>query len=109
MIETLETLGTVAHVVMRYSHIVAGMLAIGAGAGALISRKGSPMHRQHGKLFFGSMIVMAGIGLFISAFVRPVAANVMGGMMALYLTFTGWLTVWREPGKTGSLELAGAA
>jgi hypothetical protein len=102
------TLGDIAHIALRYSHITAGMLALGSGAGAMIYKKGSPMHRQHGKLFFGSMMVMAGIGLYEALFMNFIAANVMGAMMALYLTFTAWLTAWREPGKTGRLEIAGA-
>jgi hypothetical protein len=102
------TLGTIAHIALRYSHITAGMLALGSGAGAMIYKKGSPMHRQHGKVFFASMMVMAGIGLYVSVFIPPLAANVNGGMMALYLTFTAWLTAWRAPGKTGKLEIVGA-
>jgi hypothetical protein len=101
-------MGELGHLALRYSHITGGLIALGAGAGAMIYKKGTPMHRQHGHVFFVAMMTMAGSGLFVSLFITPVAANVNGAMMALYLTSTAWLTVWREPGKTGRLEIAGA-
>jgi hypothetical protein len=102
------TIGELAHFGLRYAHITGGLVALGAGAGAMIYKKGSPMHKQHGHLFFVAMMTMAGTGLYGALFINPVAANVNGAMMALYLTFTAWLTMWREPGKTGRLEIVGA-
>jgi hypothetical protein len=102
------TLGELGHYALRYGHITGGLIALGAGAGSMIFKKGSPLHRQHGHVFFVAMMTMAGTGLYVSLFITPVAANVNGALMALYMTSTAWLTVWREPGKTGRLEIAAA-
>jgi hypothetical protein len=82
------------------------MLGLVSGAAAMTFRKGSPLHRQAGNVFFVSMLTMSAAGACIAAFIVPVAANVMGGLMAFYLTATAWATVWRQPGETGRLEIA---
>lgn len=97
---------TTTHLILRYAHISMGMLALLSGTAAMVFRKGSPLHRKAGTVFFGAMMIMAGTGLSISVFITPIMANVMGGSMALYLTFTAWLTMWRKPGQTGRLEIA---
>lgn len=102
------TLGEFAHFLNRSAHITGGLLALGAGMGAMIYKKGSPMHKQHGTVFFLSMITLGTTGFIGAVFLNPIAANQMGAMMALYLTSTAWLTVWREPGKTGRLEILAA-
>lgn len=96
---------TVPHLILRYAHISMGMLALVSGTAAMTFRKGSPLHRKAGNVFFGAMMIMAGTGLFISVFITPIMANVMGGSTALYLTVTAWLTMWRKPGQTGRLEI----
>ena len=97
---------TTLHLVLRYAHISMGMLALVSGAAAMILRKGSPWHARSGTVFFVSMLVMATTGWFISVFIRPIMGNVMGGMLAFYLTATAWLTVRRRPGTTGRAEIA---
>jgi hypothetical protein len=97
---------TTTHLILRYAHISMGLTALVAGTASMTFRKGSPLHRQAGNAFFASMLIMAGAGAFISIFLTPVAANIMGGFMALYLTGTAWLTVWRKPGETGYAEVA---
>ena len=99
---------TTTHFILRYAHISMAMLALLSGAAAMTFRKGSRLHRQAGNTFFVSMLIMAGAGLYISVFITPVMANVMGGSMAIYLTATAWLTVWRKPGESGRLEIAAA-
>ena len=54
------------------------------------------------------MLVMATSGASLAAFISPNVGNVMGGLLALYLTLTAWTTVWRAPNRTGRLEIAGA-
>ena len=95
---------TVSHLILRYAHISMGMLALVSGTAAMTFRKGSPLHRKAGNVFFIAIMIMAGTGLHISIFITPIMANVMGGSMALYLTVTAWLTMWRKPGQTGRLE-----
>ena len=96
---------TVTHLVLRYLHISMGLLALISGAGAMTFRKGSRLHRRSGNVFFVSMLAMATAGAVISIFITPVMTNVIGGMMAFYLTATAWVTVWRKPGQTGRLEI----
>jgi hypothetical protein len=97
---------TLGHLILRYAHISMGILALLAGAASMTFRKGSPLHRKAGTVFFVSMMIMAGAGLYISVVITPVMANVMGGSLTLYLTATAWLTVWRDPGETGRLDIA---
>jgi hypothetical protein len=97
---------TTTHLVLRYTHIAMGMLALLSGAGAMILPKGARSHRWTGNVFVGSMLVMAATGTIIALFITPVAGNVMGGLMASYLVATGWATAWRRPRETGALEIA---
>jgi hypothetical protein len=97
---------TTLHLVLRYTHISMGMVALVSGAAAMSLRKGSPLHARSGTAFFVSMLVMAACGWWISVFIRPVMGNVMGGMLAFYLTATAWLAVRRRPGETGRAEVA---
>jgi hypothetical protein len=82
------------------------MLGLVSGAAAMTFRKGSRRHRQSGNVFFASMLIMSGAGTYISIFITPVMANIMGGTVTFYLVATGWLTVLRKPGETGRLEIA---
>jgi uncharacterized membrane protein len=97
---------TTGHLILRYAHISMGMCALVSGAAAMTFRKGSPLHRNAGNVFFVSMLIMASAGTYISVFMTPVAANVMGGLTAVYLTATAWTTVRRKPGETGRFEIA---
>jgi hypothetical protein len=96
---------TPGHLILRYAHISMGILALLAGAASMTFQKGSPLHKKAGTVFFVSMMIMAGAGLYISVVIAPVMANVMGGSLTLYLTATAWLTVWRDPGETGRLDI----
>ena len=94
---------TSVHLVLRYTHISMGMLALLSGATAMILSKGARWHRVTGNVFVGSMLIMAASGSTIAWFITPVAGNVMGGLMAFYLVATGWAAAWRRPRQTGSL------
>ena len=96
---------TTAHLILRYVHIAMGMLALISGAGAMVFHKGSALHRRSGNVFFVSMLTMAAAGAYIAGFMSPNAGNVMGGLLAFYLTATGWAVAWRTPGETGRLEI----
>lgn len=99
---------TMGHLILRYAHISMGMLGLLAGAASMTFRKGSPLHRKAGNVFFVSMLIMSGTGLYISLFITPVMPNVMGGSLTFYLTATAWATVWRKPGESGRLEIVAA-
>ena len=95
-----------AHLLLRWIHISMGSLALAAGASSMLLPKGSRAHARSGTVFFGAMMVMAGSGSILAAFFVPNAGDVMGGLLASYLTLSAWTTVWREPRRTGRLEVA---
>lgn len=84
-------------------HIIAGGLAIGLGAAALIARKGAWLHRKTGLLFVAAMITM---GLSGSALALRHGAdpNAVGGFMSVYLVSMGLMTV--RPPSRGARGLA---
>ena len=92
-------------------HIAGGSIALVAGAAALGFRKGSPRHALAGTVFFGSMLVMAGIGAVVAPFLEsprgdPRWFDSLAGLFTLYMVATGWMTVRRRAGTTGSFEIA---
>ena len=95
---------------MLLSHIVAGGLSIGAGAGAAFSMKGAPAHRLFGISFCSAMTAMAVLGGYLALFTAsPVAAappkaSLAVAALTIYLVFTAWLTVRRRPGALGAGE-----
>ena len=94
------------------AHVVSGTVAIVTGAGALASRKGGRAHRRFGTLFVFAMLTMATVAslLAMAAVLRGhlgQAGNVFGGVFAVYLVTSGWLTVRRQAGVVGSAEIAG--
>jgi len=80
---------------MLIIHIVAGLLALAAGALALAATKGSPLHRRSGLVFAAAMLVMTSSAVVVAAFLRPNPGNVVAGTLTFYLVATGVLTVWR--------------
>ena len=75
-------------------HIIAGLLAIAAGAVALYAVKGSALHRKSGLVFVVAMLTMASSG-FVMAIARRDPGTALGGALAIYLVCTGLLTVKR--------------
>ena len=86
-------------------HIAGGAVGIGSGAAALVFRKGSRAHAIAGKVFVGSMLLMAGIGSAVSPFL-PQRANVVMGLFVCYLVLTGWLTIRRRDAVPERYEFA---
>ena len=86
-------------------HVCAGLIAIVSGFVAMIFRKGSRGHRVTGKIFFVSMLCMAGAGAYMAfvkyAFedVQRQITNVFAGTLTIYLVATAWKAAWqREEG-----------
>lgn len=91
-------------------HIVAGLIAIAAGFVALWTVKGMRRHRRSGTIFVYAMLVLAGTGATIAT-IRNQPANVMGGLISIYLVTTGVLTLRQRGGEfqwidAGSLAAA---
>jgi uncharacterized membrane protein len=81
-------------------HVLAGTIAILAGAVALYSAKGLKLHRTSGMVFVYVMVVMAFSGT-VMAFGHPgTALNVPAGLVTAYLVITGLRTV--RPPSAGS-------
>jgi hypothetical protein len=93
-----------------FLHIAGGSIALVAGAAAMALRKGSPRHALAGTIFFGSMLVMAGIGAIVAPFLEsprgdPRWFDSLAGTFTLYMVATGWMTVRRRAGTTGRFEV----
>jgi uncharacterized membrane protein len=82
---------------LLYAHIGGGAVGILTGAVAILSRKGAPVHRAAGTLFFAAMLVCYVIAAGVSPFLdEEQRVNTVAGVMALYLLISGWMTV-RKP------------
>jgi uncharacterized membrane protein len=86
---------------MTLLHIVAGLIALFAGATALAAKKGGPLHRKAGLVFVVSMAMMAASGATLAA-LKPDALSVVAGLLTLYLVATAFLTV-RDAGTRAQL------
>lgn len=88
-----------------FLHIAGGSVGIVSGTVALLSRKGGRLHRIAGTVFFVSMLIMATIGAGVSPFLPvPEMANVVAGIMTLYLIATSWVAIRRKDGSIGRFE-----
>jgi len=79
-------------------HIGGGSVGILAGATALFVRKGSPLHRLAGNIFFVAMLTMSGIGACVAPFLPDRGSAVMGAF-TFYLVASAWMTVRRKAGR----------
>ena len=99
---------TTTHLILRNVHIAAGSLTLVSGAAAMTLRKGSPLHRRAGNVFFVSMLFLSSIGVVLSLIKTPNMGNIMGGTTAFYMVATAWATVIRKEGTIGSFEIIAA-
>jgi hypothetical protein len=95
-------------------HIAGGIVAILAGAMALVFRKGGRRHALAGTIFFVGIMVMASIGACVAPFLvgadgNPKLFDAAAGCFTCYLAVTGWLTVKRKAGTIGRAEMAAFA
>lgn len=86
-------------------HILAGAIALVAGAIALAVTKGGNLHRNSGLIFVTAMLLMSASGAAIAAFV-PVRVSVVAGMLTFYLVLTSLLTVRRIANNNRPIEIA---
>lgn len=91
-----------------FLHIAGGAVGLVSGAAALIARKGGRAHRIAGLVFCVSMTIMASIGAAVSPFLPiPQRANVLAGILTLYLVVSAWLAVRHKDVVAGRLEIVG--
>ena len=86
-------------------HILAGTIAMLAGAAAMVVRKGARWHRLTGDVFVVSMLGLSASGSLIG-FARDQPLNGMMGVLTCYLVSTAWLTARRRDGNTRPIDWA---
>lgn len=89
-------------------HIAGGVVALVSGGVALFTRKGGRPHIIAGLVFCVSMSIMAFIGAVVSPFLPiPQRANVIAGILTLYLVWSGWVAVRSKQVAAGRFEVMG--
>ncbi|MGH6952024.1 MAG: hypothetical protein ACREH4_14260 [Vitreimonas sp.] len=86
-------------------HVAAGALGILSGVVALSARKGSPLHRRAGTVFFAVMLTTAATGTYLG-FLSKELGNAIAGIVTAYLLLTSWVTIRRAEGEVGAFEVA---
>lgn len=75
-------------------HILAGTLALLAGATAMAAAKGGVLHRRCGTVFSCTMLTRGATGAWIAWQIdKPL--SVIAGVLVIYLVSSAWLTVCR--------------
>ncbi|MFT6016037.1 MAG: putative membrane protein [Candidatus Azotimanducaceae bacterium] len=87
-------------------HIVAAAIALMAGGGALVFKKGRPNHRLCGKIFVVSMLIM-GISAAPLAYLAD-NGDMLSGALVCYLVLTSWMT-FKPVSRKVDLAMMGAA
>lgn len=85
-------------------HVLAGSVALIAGALAMSARKGGPVHARAGSAFFLSMLAMAGTGSVI-ALAMPERGTATIGLLTCYLVATSWMAAKRRSAEAGRFEV----
>lgn len=85
-------------------HISAGGAGLLTGAVTLAARKGEGIHRAWGKAFCLAMLVMSGMGAWLSVTVPGQGGNLPGSILTFYLVMTAWTTVARPPMTVGRYD-----
>jgi uncharacterized membrane protein len=87
-------------------HVLAGSIALIAGAVAMSARKGGRLHARAGTAFFLSMLAMAGTGAVVALFM-PERGTATVGILTCYLVATAWMAAKGRSAEAGRFE-AGA-
>ena len=88
------------------AHIGAGALAILSAITALAARKGSPIHRGAGSLFILAMITGGSTAAWLGYNAEPQdLADVIAGVLTVYLVATAWMAARRSDRQTGAFEI----
>lgn len=92
------------------AHISGGALAVLAGAIALSVRKGSPIHRAAGSVFFIAMLTGASSAAWLGYHAQPQdIGDVVAGAITIYLVSTAWVAAKRRDNEIGLFEKAAFA
>lgn len=86
-------------------HISGGAIAVLAGATALIARKGSPLHRAAGTVFFIAMLVGSSSAAMLGYTADPQDfGDVIGGAITIYMVSTAYVAAKRADNRVGVFE-----
>lgn len=88
-------------------HIAGGSVGIISGMTAMFLRKGSPLHRQVGNVFFYAMIIMTMSATYLAIFVEPSKINTTIALFTCYLVLTARRTALNRKGESGVFERVG--
>ncbi|MEO8789200.1 MAG: hypothetical protein ABI431_02895 [Candidatus Tumulicola sp.] len=97
-------------VALLVPHIVAGSTALVCGLVALCSRKGSPLHRRFGGIYYRAMAVVAATAAILAPLVHSVFLFLVM-VLSFYAAFAGYRVLRRKnPFKTrpGAIDWAAA-
>lgn len=81
--------------VIALLHFVVGCGAVIAGFTSLLVKKGSTVHKQSGRMFMVTMLLLSLSGFYLS-YARELQFTFLLSAFALYLVVTGWLAVWHS-------------
>jgi len=95
------------HAVIILAHVSLGTLAVVAGAGALLARKGGPLHRRSGRLFAITMGAASFLGAILGL-LNPADFYITfhAGLLGLTLIAGSWLTI-QQAGRHRSPLMTG--
>jgi len=85
-------------------HIGMGAIALASGTCALLSQKGTLLHRTSGNIFFVSMLTMA-ISAATIALYKQRPDSIISGLLTFYLVLTAWTTIRKADKQTGLVEV----
>jgi hypothetical protein len=85
-------------------HILGGLTGVFSGFATLVLRKGSIPHRNIGRLFVISMLVMGLSGTYRATFVHIQPINAVAGLFVAYLVASSGLTVRQPTARIGRWE-----
>ncbi len=95
---------------MLIAHIGGGAVAVLAGATALAARKGSPLHRAAGTIFFIAMLIGGSSAAWLGYHADPQdLGDVVAGAITIYLVSTAFVAARRKDDRVGAFEIAACA
>jgi len=98
---------TVIDSVVLWGHIITGAIAVLAGVGALVTKKGGLWHRRAGKLFVAMMAVVV-VSTFVLAVLEPTSFRILLSLVAIfsgYFAFSGYRVLSRKRPDAGPGQL----
>lgn len=90
------------------THVAGASVGMAAGVISLAAKKGGPLHRRMGDIYFGAMLAMGAAAALTSPFLPDRFTTVMG-LFIVYLVATAWAVVRRPAGTLSWIEPAAMA